>query len=257
MSGPVEITYYTDPLCSWSWAFEPVYRRLRYEFGDQIRWRNRMGGMISEWSNYTDPLNDVGGPGHMGPQWLEVSQTSGMPIDPYVWHEDPPGSSYPACVAVKAAELQGARIGDRYLRRAREAVMLQRRNIARREVLLAIAEELAATTMDSSGSNDPSLDVEKFTRDIDGGAIAAFRDDVHQARYHGIGRFPTLVVTRPGQQGVVVVGYRPYDLMREIITHVAPDVSPERAAPSADEYARYWRDAGSTITEHEIRLACG
>ncbi len=256
MSGPVEITYYTDPLCSWSWAFEPVYRRLRYEFGDRIRWRNRMGGMISEWSSYSDPLNDVGGPSHMGPQWLEVSRTSGMPIDPYVWHDDPPGSSYPACVAVKAAEFQGTDFGDRYLRRVREAVMLQRRNIARREVLLGVAEELAASA-DPSVANGNSFDVGKFTSDLGGQAIEAFRGDVHATRFHGFGRFPTLVVTRPGQQGVVVVGYRPYEVMREIIAHVAPDVAPERAAPLADEYARYWRDGDDNITEHEIRLACG
>ncbi|MGI9090925.1 MAG: DsbA family oxidoreductase [Gemmatimonadaceae bacterium] len=252
----MQITYYTDPLCSWSWAFEPVYRRLRYEFGDRIRWRNRMGGMIPGWSNYSDPLNDVGGPSHMGPQWLEVSRTSGMPIDPYVWHDDPPGSSYPACVAVKAAELQGAELGDRYLRRAREAVMLQRRNIARRDVLLAIAEELAAST-DPSVANGGFFDVVKFTGDLDGEAMEAFRQDVHEARYHGIGRFPTLVVTRAGQHGVVTVGYRPYELMREIIAHVAPDVVPERPAPLASEYTRYWRDSGGSMTEDEIQLACG
>jgi hypothetical protein len=25
------IEYFTDPLCSWSWAFEAQWRRLRYE----------------------------------------------------------------------------------------------------------------------------------------------------------------------------------------------------------------------------------
>ena len=60
----VDVIYYTDPLCSWSWAFEPVWRRLRYELGDQLAWRYRMGGMIPDWRHYADPLNDVASPAH-------------------------------------------------------------------------------------------------------------------------------------------------------------------------------------------------
>lgn len=29
--------YFTDPLCSWSWGNGPKYRKLREEFGDQIK----------------------------------------------------------------------------------------------------------------------------------------------------------------------------------------------------------------------------
>ena len=31
-----EVTYYTDPLCCWSWAFEPVRIRLVQEYGSAI-----------------------------------------------------------------------------------------------------------------------------------------------------------------------------------------------------------------------------
>src|SRR5436309_3295910 len=72
----------------------------------------------------------------MAPAWREVHHLSGMPLDELVWLVDPPASSYPASVADKAAELQGAAAGEAYLRRAREAVMLERRNIARPAALL-------------------------------------------------------------------------------------------------------------------------
>ena len=61
-----------------------------------------------------------------------------MPIDDRIWVEDPPTSSYPACIAIKAAELQSAEAADLYLGWLRHAVMTQRRNIARREVLLEV-----------------------------------------------------------------------------------------------------------------------
>jgi len=32
---------------------------------------------------------------------------------------------------------------------------------------------------------------------------------------------------------------------------------PERPAPLANEYTRYWRDSGGSMTEDEIQLACG
>jgi hypothetical protein len=65
----VEITYYTDPLCCWSWAFEPQWRRLRYEYSGKIKWRYRMGGLLPDWSSFSDPMNDVSRPIQMGPFW--------------------------------------------------------------------------------------------------------------------------------------------------------------------------------------------
>ena len=66
----------------------------------------------------------------------------GPSIADRIWVEDPPASSYPACIAVRAAELQSLEAGDLYLRRVREALMAQGRNVARRQVLLAVAAEL-------------------------------------------------------------------------------------------------------------------
>ncbi len=77
----LELEYYTDPLCAWSWGFEPQWRRLRYEFAAQLRWRYRMGGMLSDWQRYNDPLNDISRPVQMGPLWHQIAEVSGMPLD--------------------------------------------------------------------------------------------------------------------------------------------------------------------------------
>src|SRR3989338_3834347 len=103
--------YFTDPFCSWSWANEPRYRKLREEFKDQIEWRHRLGGLMARWSpDFYDPLYDLhgGDAKALAEHQEEVSLENKMPIDVGFWFESPPTSSHPACVAVKAVGLQGA-----------------------------------------------------------------------------------------------------------------------------------------------------
>src|SRR3954471_3369508 len=125
----VEITFYTDPLCCWSWGFEPQWRRLQYELQDQIVFRYVMTGLLASWKNFSDPLYSVTRPQQMGPVWMEAGTVSGMPVHHKLWVEDPPASSYPACIAVKSVQLQSPAAGIKYLRMLREAVMIQGLNI--------------------------------------------------------------------------------------------------------------------------------
>src|SRR5688572_2904993 len=130
----IDITYYTDPLCCWSWALEPQWRKLLYEFNGLISWRYCMTGMIPSWDQYNDAMHSVSRPIQMGPVWMHASQLSGMPMNSRIWMENPPASSYPACIAFKCAEMQSEGAGDRYLRLLREAIMLDGKNIAKPEV---------------------------------------------------------------------------------------------------------------------------
>lgn len=238
----LHITYYTDPLCSWSWAFEPQWRRLRYEFGAQIAWRYRMGGLIPDWTRYDDPLNAVSRPAQMGPYWAQVRHLSGMPLDELIWMEDPPASSYPAGLAFKAAEFQGPAIAERMLRRLREAVMLERRNIARWDVLAALAAEVRGA------------DVPRLLADLRGeGAADAFREDLKDTGYREIGRFPTLILRVPSGHATIVVGHRPYDALLEAIAYIAPTVQPQRSVTDLIEYARTW----GSLTLAEAAEAAG
>lgn len=91
--------------------------------------------------------------------------------------------------------------------------MCQRRNIARQSVLVEIAKELQNQT-----SGD--FDARQFETDLDGaGALEAFRADLMLTRYRSIGRFPSLILRVPGQAPVIIVGFRPYDILVEVVTH--------------------------------------
>src|SRR5436305_1999889 len=91
----LQIVYYTDPLCCWSWAMEPQLRRIQFEFRE-ISWRYCMGGLLPEWKNYNHEVNSVSRPIQIGPVWMHAGQVSGMPMDTTIWMRDPPQSSYPA-----------------------------------------------------------------------------------------------------------------------------------------------------------------
>ena len=102
---PVRVRYLTDPACPWSWAIEPVVRRLMSEFGDGLEFTFVMGGMARE---YPAPGRDAadGVFCELVTRWLEVADEGRMPLDPRLWSEGPIRSTYPACMAVKAAAEQ-------------------------------------------------------------------------------------------------------------------------------------------------------
>jgi predicted DsbA family dithiol-disulfide isomerase len=185
----------------------------------------------------------------MGLQCYQVRQLTGMPLDEQVWRDDPPSSSYPACLAVKAAERQSPGAGEAYLRRVREAVMLRRRNVARGEVLMELAQDVAG---------DPSLgfvfDAERFVDDLLGSEVKeAFHDDLRQVAYRNISRFPTLVLRVEGKLGIALAGYRPYEVIRRALVELIPDVGPRHREWELIDYLSHWKRA----TGHEVAEALG
>jgi len=208
------IEYYTDPLCCWSWALEPVWRQIERRHPDNLSFTVVLGGMIESWTSFRDPINDVASPPQLAPLWQLAGQMTGVPIDPFIWHVDPPASSYPASVAVKAAGLQSAEAAMQYLRLAREAVMTRRLNIARREVLLGLADELAIAT-------GHVFEAERFEHDLERDeAIEAFRSDLQRTRFRRIGRFPTIVV-HGGNGSRLAIGYRSVDALDRMVAAVS------------------------------------
>ena len=233
----LEISYFTDPLCCWSWGFEPQLRRLRSGFAGRIAWRTRMGGMIQGWDHFDDPINSVHRPSQMGPVWIQAGSVTGMPMEAMLWVGDPPSSSIPACVAVTAAGLQSPAAADLYLRRVRESVMVHGRNIAREEVLLDVAMGLAESRPDL-------LDAERFAIDFAGReARSALEDDIREARYRGIARFPCLVLRRSAAPSISLVGWRPYASLLEAVRELVPELGEERQIGDPEAFRKYWDGA--------------
>ncbi|HET9120862.1 MAG TPA: DsbA family protein [Solirubrobacterales bacterium] len=158
----VQVRFYTDPACPWSWAAEPAIRRLIWEFEGELDFAWVMGGLARSYEHAN--LLDVVG------QWLEDAAAGGMPCDPRIWIQNPLSSTYPACQAVKAAEEQGWQAGYRYLRALREGIMFERRKLDHADALI-----------DAAGRS--GIDRARFELDLRSHAITeAFGADLEEVR---------------------------------------------------------------------------
>ena len=160
---PLSVRYYTDPACPDSWAGEPALRKLMVEFGDDLSITYVMGGLARQFDD----------PAAMIVPWLDAAERSGMPVDPRVWAEAPLSSSYPACMAVKAAEEQGPELAGRYLRALREGIFCFRRKLDNVEALVEVARSVG-------------LDAGRFRSALGSNAIVeAFGADLEETRSLG------------------------------------------------------------------------
>jgi predicted DsbA family dithiol-disulfide isomerase len=149
---------------------------------------------------------------------MHASEVTHTKMAYQVWHEDPPSSSYPACIAVKTAALQSNKAGEQYLLKIRSAIMSDGRNISKPEVLLDVAEELDSST----------LDFQQFKEDwTQGKGKEPFRADLQKASYHKIGRYPTLTFQNPQGKGIIITGYRPYEILEQAYSRIANETGDE------------------------------
>src|SRR5262245_17350750 len=57
---PIQIIYFTDPICSSCWGIEPQLRKLKLEYGENINIQYRMGGLLKDWSYNSGGISKPG-----------------------------------------------------------------------------------------------------------------------------------------------------------------------------------------------------
>ena len=234
-----KIEYYTDPLCCWSWAMEPQMRKLRFLLKEQLELQYVMGGLLKDWEHFSDKLNDINRPSQFGPLWMEAKHISGQPIVDHIWLKNPVQSSYPACMAVKAAEAQSQMAGEAMLRELREAVMMQQKNIGEMDILLEIAADLDSKNI---------LDLKDFRNCFfSPEAAQLFQEDINQIKIKEITRFPSLLITYGGRT-VQITGYRPFSALKETFKLLDPNLELEESIDE-DEYLNSWEN----LTKREFQ----
>ena len=161
----VRVCYFTDPACIASWLAEPALRKLMVEFGADLSFEWVMGGLARDYEAGHEDTYET-----LYTHWVDKAAESGMPVDPRLWTEGPIKTTYPACMAVKAAAEQGPEAATRYLRALREGLFCFRRKLDGTEALVEVAREAA-------------LDVQRFRIDLGSHAIVeAFGADLEAAR---------------------------------------------------------------------------
>lgn len=96
----IAITEFTDPGCPFAFSAEPHRWRLRWLFGDQLRWHERMVGLAARRSDYEERGFTAE---RMAASWASLADRYGMPMHTGVKAATP--ATLPACRAVVAARL--------------------------------------------------------------------------------------------------------------------------------------------------------
>jgi putative protein-disulfide isomerase len=151
-------------------------RRLQTEFGAEVQITYVMGGLARQYE---------GDQSQVAREWLDASSDSGMPVDPRAWNTPGAiGSTFPACMAFKAAEEQGTETAERYLRALREGILCRRRKL-----------DGAAALVDEART--AGIDAGRFRIDLESNAIVeAFGADLQDTRERSIEALPVLLFAR-------------------------------------------------------------
>ncbi|GAC1323647.1 MAG: hypothetical protein NVSMB25_20220 [Thermoleophilaceae bacterium] len=259
-SVSISVRYFTDPACSWSWGTEPVVRRLMLEFGDELAWTYVMGGLARDYrTGHADPeagfeMAQGVYPGLVA-DWLDVSERSGMPFDPRIWLEEPIASTYPACMAVKAAGQQAADGGYRYLRAVSEGLMCFRRKLDTTEALVEEARRAGLDTARMRSDLGSNATVEAFSADLE--AVREIPEDARRegrvARSAGHERLslPSMCLGEGPDRRWVFAGAA-YDEYREAARAAGAEPT-ERQPPSVIEALRRF----GRMATRELEVVCG
>jgi putative protein-disulfide isomerase len=252
----VRVQYFTDPACSWSWSTEPTVRRLMVEFGDSLSWTYVMGGLARDYTrDYEDMAAGIGGETGVYQglvnHWLKVADEGGMPIDPRIWAEGPIASTYPACMAVKAASEQADDGGYSYLRALREGLLCFRRKLDTTEALVEEARRVRLDVERFRIALGSHAIVEAFGKDLD--ATRTIPDDAREqdAAKQGQGAerlvFPSAVFNGADGSRHAVYGYGPYGRYRDAA--VAAGAQPAGGDPPGvlDALRRFGRMATKEV----------
>jgi predicted DsbA family dithiol-disulfide isomerase len=238
----LEITHFTDPACPFAFSAEPVRLRLRWHYGEQLAWRNRMIVLTLE-------------PGHaerLAEGAPELQRRYGMPIDPAPYAR--PASCEPACRAVVAARLYAPDAEKPLLRRFRVRAMLGGL-LDEPELLGAAAREAGldptdlrrwcesdevrdALAADVAAARAPSAAARALDHKLGGPA--------HERRYTA----PSYEIAHPERGwSIAVPGFNPIEAYETAIASLAPELV-RRPKPGTVEALLAW--AGEPLATAEV-----
>lgn len=204
----ITVQYFTDPICSTCWIIQPALKKMSLEYGPHLDIKYYMGGLLPSWDTCEGKIKS---PTDAARLWKDVNEIYQMPIDGDIWLEDPLSSSFPPSIAVKAAQLQDDDLAIHYLRRIREMLFLEKKNIMRWKHLEAAAYEVG-------------LNLVAFTKAYEGRARLAFQQDLKLARELGVRSFPHLIFSNANGQTVRLKGHLYYEDLEKAILELNPYV---------------------------------
>jgi 2-polyprenyl-6-methoxyphenol hydroxylase-like FAD-dependent oxidoreductase/predicted DsbA family dithiol-disulfide isomerase len=227
------ITYFTDPICSSCWVLQPLLRKLLLEYENYISIEYHMCGLLPNWELYSDKR--ITKPSDAAKLWEEIREKENIPIIGDVWLDDPLMSSHPPCIAFKAAQRQDKDKAIFFLRRLKEMLFMEKKNINKWENL-----ERAALFC--------GLDAALLQKDMNNQGIIDFKKDLELAKKMDIRVFPTLIFNRTGFESEILKGLKSYEIIEETILKFIPNAKKNSSLPAPEDLFKLYNN----MTEKEF-----
>ena len=200
-----KLYYAHDPMCSWCYAFRPVFDELISKLPDVVEVVHLLGGLARDSDeSMPDETREF-----VQANWRRIEeQVPGTTFNFDFWEKcQPRRSTYPACRAVIAARKQGAEFDLEMIWAIQQAYYLQARNPSDTSTLTELAIEIG-------------LDKDKFTQDIQSTKTdEQLRQEIKRSRQLGLNSFPSLLLELGNQQIIIEADYINADLMLKKINH--------------------------------------
>jgi len=172
--------YAHDPMCSWCWAFNPIWKKLKAGLPSDVVTCIVLGGLA--------PDSDQPMPASMQEMlqstWRRIADVvPGTQFNHDFWHQcQPRRSTYPACRAVLAARAQNSSLEEPMIEAIQQAYYLQAKNPSDTDVLVSLAESIGC-------------DSATFAAQLQSDAInKVLHENIAFAQQLGAGGFPSLIL---------------------------------------------------------------
>ncbi len=139
-SHKVILHYIHDPMCSWCWAFRPIWQTLKRSLPPEVEIHNSLGGLAAD----TDEPMPLDLQQKLQSVWSTIQQK--VPLTKFnfdFWHlNQPRRSTYPACRAVIAARKQGLKYEEKMILAIQQAYYLKAQNPSDDNTLISLANDI-------------------------------------------------------------------------------------------------------------------
>lgn len=190
------LIYITDPMCSWCWAFSPIYDQIQQTFLSMAEegacQSVILAGGLAPDSDQPMPEEQQD---YIQSIWHNIERKTGTAFNYDFWEKcQPRRSTYPACRALLAARKQG--LAYEMLSAIQQAYYMNAENPSDLPVL------------EESAGKVPALNLERFKADMaEVKAQGELEDEVNFVRQLGVQGFPSLVLKKEGNWYAIPVDY--------------------------------------------------
>ncbi|MBN4060583.1 DsbA family protein [bacterium AH-315-I20] len=189
--------YIHDPMCSWCWAFRPVFTELLNKLHDDIDVQYLVGGLAPDSSEPMDAATQTMIQKHWRTIQVKVSSTE-FNFD-FWTNNTPRRSTYPACRAVLAAKVINPDKEDAMILAIQQAYYLNALNPSDDDVLINCATSIGLdTSLFAQTLNSPTTQ-------------QALQDNIQKNQSLGVYSFPSLVLEENSRFKPIAIDYNHAD----------------------------------------------